>query len=729
MLDRLAALAHRRAWTLVALAAVLFVAGGAVGGSAFDVLKPFGFEDPASESVEARESLGRAAGYEPSPQLIALVEPGVPVRSRAGREQVEQVARELRRDPAVGLALTAFDGRRDGAAMVSADGRATYVLGFFVEGLDDEQEDEAAGRLEEALAGTATLGGFGAASRQIGETVESDLQRAEMVAVPMLLALSFWIFRSLVSAMLPLLIGGLSIVGALAGLRLGAEVTDLSIFAVNLVTGMGLGLSIDYSLFMVSRYREELARSGPGFEALRATMRTAGRTVVFSALTVASAMAALVVFPQRFLYSMGVGGSLVALFAGLVAVTVLPAVLALLGERVNSLAPRRLQRAAEDASRPASAGFWYRLSRTVMRRPLPIAATAATLMIVAGLPFLRADYIFADAGILPSETTARQVDDALKARFASGRTTPIAIEVRGGSPGAVGEGRRGSSGSAALSALVRRVRALDGVESVARPAPVGPGVSRIDVFAAQGEYSERSRELVRDIRGLGGAPRVRVAGSTAEFLDQQRSLADHLPLALAIIAMTTIAILFLMTGSVILPVKSLIMNLLTVSVAFGALVVVFQDGRFEGLLDYTSRGALDNSNAILLFAIVFGLSTDYGVFLLTRIKEARDAGAGDAESVAIGLERTGRIVSAAALLFCVALGAFLTSSIIFIKQFSLGTVVGVAVDATLVRALLVPSLMALLGRWNWWAPGPLRRLHARFGISEAGPAGDRAAAA
>jgi uncharacterized membrane protein YdfJ with MMPL/SSD domain len=706
VLDALAGFAHRRRRWIAVTAVLFFVVGGAVGSSAFDVLKPFGFEDPASESIESREALGRAAGVEPAPDLIALVEPGGQVRSLPAREQVAEVARVMDDDPSVGRVVTAFDRAEGGGPeMISRDGRATYVLGFFKEHLADDEQDDAAGRLVDELEGRATLGGFGAASFQIGETVETDLQRAELYAIPLLFVLSFWIFRSGVAALLPVMIGGLAIVGALAGLRLGAEATDLSIFAVNLVTGLGLGLAIDYSLFVVSRYREELARSGPGLEVLRRTMQTAGRTVLFSSLTVAAALAALLVFPQRFLYSMGVGGTLVALFAGLVALTVLPAVLALLGERVNALAPKRLQRAAADAARPAEAGFWYRLSRFVMRRPIGIATLAATVMIVAGLPFLRSDYVFADAGILPPETTARQVDDALASRFDETRTTPIVVEVRGAD---TGEAR----------VLTRRIRRIDGVEATAAPVRVGDGLFRIDVFSSETEYTDSSEQIVTDIRDLDGPVDLRVGGTTAEFIDQQESLATHLVPAVAIIAASTLCLLFLMTGSVILPIKSLIMNLLTVSVAFGALVLVFQDGRFEGLLDYSSRGALDNSNAILLFAIIFGLSTDYGVFLLNRIKEARDAGAGETESVAIGLERTGRIVSAAALLFCVAVGAFLTSSIIFIKQFSLGTVVGVAIDATIVRALLVPSLMRLLGRWNWWAPGPLRRLHARLGFSE-----------
>lgn len=715
MLDALARFAYRRSRIVALATVVFFLAAGAVGGSAFDVLKPFGFEDPEAESIVSREALGEAAGVEPAPSLVALVEPGGGVRSEAGRAQVAEVARIMRSDPAIGSAASPFDsGNGGGRAMVSEDGRAAYVLGFFAHGLGDEGEDEAAARLAEALSGKALLGGFGSASNQIGSTVEKDLQRAELLAFPILFLLAFWVFRSLVAAALPLLVGAIAIVGALAGLRLGGEVTDLSIFAVNVVTAMGLGLSIDYALFVVSRYREELAKrdafSGRAtriarWEALRTTMNTAGRTVVFSAVTVATAMGALVIFPQRFLYSMGLGGALVALFAGFVAITVLPAVLALLGPRVNALAPKRLQRAAADAARPAAAGFWYRLSRAVQRRPIAIATVTAAVMVLAGVPFLRSEFVFADAGILPPETSARQVDDALKDRFDRSRTTPIVVEAR-------------TADRAEARDLARRVAALEGVAEVGRPVPVGAGLTRLDVFSRAPQFADESQDVVREIRALPGPPEVRVGGATAEFVDQRTSLGDHLPTAVAIIALTTLVALFVMTGSLILPLKSLVMNLLTVSVAFGALVLVFQDGRLEGLLDYRSLGALDQSNAIFLFAVIFGLSTDYGVFLLSRIKEARDSGLDDSEAVAVGLERTGRLVSAAALLLGVALGAFATSSIIFIKQFALGAVVGIAVDATLVRALLVPSLMQLLGRWNWWAPRPLRRLHARLGLSE-----------
>jgi RND superfamily putative drug exporter len=439
-------------------------------------------------------------------------------------------------------------------------------------------------------------------------------------------------------------------------------------------------------------------------------MATAGRTVFFSSLTVAAALASLLVFPQRFLYSMGLGGSLVALLAALISLTVLPAVLTLLGARVNSLAPRALQRRAEADARPDEQGFWYRLSRFVMRRPVPIATFSALLLIVLGLPFLSIKFNTVDPTVLPEETSARQVYETVDTEFPPYRETPIWISVKGAGP-------------KATARIATEVRSTPGVAAVYPPQPLARDVTAIQAITADPYNSDESGATIGRLRELGAPPgaTVMVGGADADFVDFQDSLVRHLPLAFAIVVVATLVILFLMTGSVILPIKSLIMNILNLSAVFGLLVLIFQDGRFESLLDYSSPGAIEQTMPILLFAVAFGLSTDYAVFLLSRIKEARDNGASDSESVAIGLERTGRIVTAAALLFAVAIGAFATSQIIFIKENGVGTALAVLIDASIIRALLVPSLMELLGRWNWWAPAPLRRLHDRFGISETAP--------
>jgi RND superfamily putative drug exporter len=326
---------------------------------------------------------------------------------------------------------------------------------------------------------------------------------------------------------------------------------------------------------------------------------------------------------------------------------------------------------------------------------------------VLGLPFLGIKFNTVDPTVLPKSASARQAYDTVKAEFPPYRETPIWVDLEGG-------GRRG----AALFAA--RVRRVDGVAEVNPPQPLKGNVTAIQAISTHPFVSDASQETVKRIRNLPAPPgaNVKVGGATADFIDFQSSLGRHLPIALGIIVVATLTILFLMTGSVILPVKSLIMNFLNLSAVFGLLVLIFQDGRLQGFLDYTSPGAIEQTMPILLFAVAFGLSTDYAVFLLSRIKEARDNGASDTECVAIGLERTGRIVTAAAMLFAVAMFAFATSQIIFIKENGVGTALAVLIDASIVRALLVPSLMALLGKWNWWAPAPLRRLHDRIGISE-----------
>jgi uncharacterized membrane protein YdfJ with MMPL/SSD domain len=699
VIDRLARLADRRARLVLVVAGIFFLVAGAVGAGVADRLAPYGAEDPDTESVIASDRLEQA-GYRDT-GVVVLVR-GVDVRSPAGAARVERISRRLEADPDV--ASVADFTRTRSPDFVSKDGRSTYIAAALAP-TDDDAQGDAAERIVDELKGEpgVTVGGPAVAFRQVNQQVENDLRTAEMYAFPLLFLLSLLFFRSLVAALLPLLIGGLAIVSTFLMLRVASEVTTVSIFALNLVTGLGLGLAIDYSLFIVSRYREEIARSGPGPAAMRRTLQTAGRTVLFSSLTVAGAIAALIVFPQRFLYSMGIGGFCVALIAAAIALIVLPAVLTLLGSRVNSLSPPFLARRAERDARPAHEGFWYRLSQLVMRRPLRIAIVTATFLIVLGLPFLRIAFTSVDAQVLPESASARQVDDVLRADFPPFRDSPVTLAVGGGR-------------AAAERAMIDAAR-VPGAAAVGQPRELRGGVYAVDVVSNTSPLDERSQTLVRDLRELDGD--VLVTGSTAGFIDLQQSLGDHLPLVLAIVVAVTLVVLFVMTGSVVLPIKQVLMNALGLCAVFGILVLVFQDGRFEGLLGYTSQGGLESTQPLLLFAVLFGLSTDYGVFLLARIKEAHDTGLPNSEAVAVGLERTGRIVTAAALLFCIAIGAFVTSKIIFIKELGLGTAFAVLIDATIIRALLVPSLMQLLGKWNWWAPAPLSRLYARIGVREA----------
>jgi RND superfamily putative drug exporter len=385
---------------------------------------------------------------------------------------------------------------------------------------------------------------------------------------------------------------------------------------------------------------------------------------------------------------------------------VLPAILTVLGPRINALAPKRLQRAAEHEARPADHGFWYRLSHVVMRRPAPIAVASAALLIALGIPFMHIKFIQADARVLPSAASARQVETTLTRQFPPNRTSPLEVVI--GAPASSWQVRQ----------LAARIGNLPGVSAVAPAQAAGPHDALIEVAPVHGPLTSQTQKLAHDVRALKAPVYFGVAGETASFVDLEHSLGAHLPIVLAIVIGATLLVLFLFTGSVLLPVKAVVMNFLTVSAMFGILVFIFQNGHLQGLLSFHSLGALDATQPIFLFAVAFGLATDYGVFLLSRIKEARDAGASDAEAVAVGLERTGRIVTAAALLFAVAIGAFATSQVVFIKELGIGAALAVLIDASIIRALLVPSLMRLLGSANWWAPRPLRRLHDRLALKE-----------
>ena len=698
MIEALARLADRRAKQVVLVSAILFVAAGVLSAGVADRLDPYGADDPDTESVIA-DNLLQEAGFRET-GVVVLVD-GLDVRSPDDRRRVEELAGRLSSDPDV-ASVTSFVSTGS-PEFVSRDGNSTYLAAALRPTEDDARQDAGA-RIADSLAGQSgiSVGGPAVAENQVNEQVERDLRMAELFAFPLLFLLSLLFFRSLVAALLPLLVGALAIVGSFVILRVASEVTSVSIFALNVVTGLGLGLAIDYSLFIVSRYREELARTGPGLEAMRRTMATAGRTVLFSSLTVAGALAALLVFPQRFLYSMGLGGLFVSLMAAAIALIVLPAILTLLGRRVNALTPAVLARRAERDARPAERGFWYRLPRLVMRFPGRIAVAGAVVLLAMGIPFLDIQFTTVDAQVLPKAASARQVDDRLRAEFPPYRDTPVTLAVEG-----TGDDARRVAQSA---------ERVPGAAAVAPPTRLEGDVWAVNVISGAPPLADESRQLVRDLRALDDD--TLVTGFTASYVDLQSSLGDHLLLFLAIVAAVTLVVLFIMTGSIVLPVKQLIMNALGLSAVFGLLVLIFQDGRFESLLDYTSQDGLASTQMLFLFAVVFGLSTDYGVFLLSRIKEARDGGYSDADAVAVGLERTGRIVTAAALLFSIAIGAFVTSKLIFIKELGLGTALAVLIDATIIRALLVPSLMQLLGSWNWWTPGPLRRLHEKIGLSE-----------
>jgi uncharacterized membrane protein YdfJ with MMPL/SSD domain len=683
MLSRLADIHARQPRRIALLGLLMLMLLAAVGEPAASVLKARNdFEDPGSQAAAARTQIERATGAEPAAGVLALVQ--APPSSPA----VRSAARLLAADR--GVASVAVPSPGSPSPLIAQGGRSTMVAATLRAAADS---NEAAKRITAAFAARrdVLLGGRAVSGYQVGQQATADLGVAELLAFPLLALLAFLVFGG-AAALLPLAGGILSVLGAFAVLRLINAALPLSSFALNLVIGLGLGLAVDYSLFMVARFREELGGGAEVPDALRTTMATAGRTVIFSALTVAAATASLTVFPLRFLQSMGIGGAVVAIVAAVVALTVTPSLMVLLGRRIGS------PRAGRDG-----AGGWYRLARAIMRRPGAVAAGAAAVLLIAAVPDLRAHWSGVDASVLPSSRSARVVSDALAREFPRADPNPLELAVSA-PPSAGGE----------LADYARAISHQAGVTRVSAPVYVGASTWRIGASAAGPAIGVRAQRAVKEIRTLPSRYPVAVGGEPALFGDQQAAIAGGLPLAIGLLALSTLAILWLMTGSVILPLKALLMNAITVGAATGLLVVVFQDGRLTGPLAYTRPAGIESTDFLVLAALVFALSTDYGVFLLTRIKELRDQGMDDREAVALGLQRTGRLVTAAALLLAVAIGAFATSKIVFLKEIGLGTAAGVLLDAFVVRALLVPALMGLLGRWNWWAPAPLRRLHARL---------------
>jgi RND superfamily putative drug exporter len=707
-LNGLATLPSRRPKRVLALVGLLFVVaivlGAPVGGH---LHAQDAFRAQSSESVKVDHAVGAATGEEAGPQLLALIRTGQDVDSPATRAKVQAVADEIKRGTGVTRVLTYYDTHSP--AQLSRDGKATYVAAYFKDGREEDIQDSAEAIQEKITSKPEVIvGGPAIAGRQTGKQVGMDLGKAEGMAFPLLFLLSLFVFRGFVAALMPLFVGALTVFTTFFALRLINGVVEMSVFALNIVIALGLGLAIDYSLFIVSRYREELARGGTQSEALRRTVYTAGRTVLFSSITVAIALATLTIFPQPFLYSMGIGGAVCALIAATMALVALPSLLAVIGPRINAGAPKRWKAAAQQTARGEESGPWYRLAQGVMRRPLPVAVAATALLILMGLPALGIKFTGIDTTALPTTLSSRVVDDAIKADFPANAATAARVLVK--APPSAGT---------QVTDLQRQLRLLPGAITGGPPAqPLKGNLWLAQVQIRGGPLAKDSKDLVKTIRARNWAFPVTVAGETAAFLDQSRTVSDRLPIVVAALCLLTAFVLFLMTGSVVIPLKSLVMNFLSLFAAFGLLVLIFQKGNLEGPLGYTSQGAIELSQPVLLFAIAFGLSTDYAVFLLTRIAEARARGASNRDAVAIGLERTGRIVTQAAVLFCVAIGAFATSKVIFIKEVGIGTALAVIIDATIVRAFLVPSLMAMLGERNWWAPKPLRRLHAKIGLKE-----------
>lgn len=707
MFTKLADISTNRPKRVLILAALVAVAALVLSAGLPERLASQGFQNPGSESQQAIDDIADAAGFDPDAQIVALVTlPSGGRDAAANSKALQSAAAKLKELDGVVTITSAGEGPpAQRKALTSTDGKQALVVANLAPGAEETDAGEEAIAAFEGDENVA-LGGAVIAQHYVSTTVEEDLRTSEMIAFPLLFLISLFVFRSLIAAALPLMIGAITIPLTFAMIGFYNEITSLSIFALNLTTGLGLGLAIDYSLLMVTRYREELDAGATTAQAVRTTIGTAGRTIAFSSLTVAGSVLVLAIFPLKFLYSMALSGFTVAIASAIVALTVLPALLMLLGPRINKFSVAR---------KPASASNerWYHLAKGVMRRPVLTTIVTAGVVVVMALPLTNISFTSVDATVLPSENSAHVVEDAIQAGFPpSSANSEIFVAVKGAQKDA-----------AQLSEQATRV---DGVASVGPVNEIGDGTWQFDVFAEQPRYSASTTAAAEDIRLLDSKLDYKVGGFAASFVDQRATIIDKVPLALLLIGLITFVVLFVMTGSVVLPIKTFIMNIATLAATFGILTFIFGEGRLEGLLGYDSQNALEMTQPVLLFALAFGLATDYGVFLLGRIKELHDSGMDSNEAVAQGVARTGRVITSAALLFCVAIGAFSLSSIVFIKELGIGTALAVAIDATLIRALLVPALMVLLGDYNWWAPKWMQRLHGRIGFSE-GPSAPAAA--
>ena len=738
-MQRIAWLAIAAPRRIIAAAALAMIAAAIFGIPVAKSLSAGGFQDPTSESSRATQLLTDKFGQGDLQLLITVCAPdgfaGGPARA-AGTD----IAGQLGRSPHVPSVTSPWTVPPEAATeLVSRDGNCGLIVAGINGGKNNAQRyaDALADQVVHDRDGvTVRSGGLAMMNRQITELSQRDLLLVELIAIPLSFIVLIRVFSGLLAAAVPIAVGGMAILGSMAVLHLIALGTDVSIFALNLSTAMGLALAIDYTLLIISRFRDELAGGASRDDALVHTMATAGRTVLFSATTVALSMAVMILFPMYFLKSFAYAGIATVGFAALAAVVVTPATIVLLGDRLDSLdvrrLARRLLRRPEPVPRPIEREFWYRSAQVVMRRAAPIGLAVIALLLLLGTPFLGVRWGLPDDRVLPRSASAHQVGDQLRNDFANNSATAVTVVV----PDA--NGLRPTDMDRYAADLSR----VPDVTAVSAPTGTFVGGTRVGPpSAATGEaqgsafltvastaplFSDKSGaqlDRLHAVAGPGGRP-VEITGSAQINRDSVDSITSRLPLVLGLIAVIMFGLLFLLTGSVVLPLSALILNLLSLTAAFGAMVWIFQDGNL-GALGTTSTGTLVANIPVLLFCIAFGLSMDYEVFLVSRIREfwlasARTRADND-ESIALGLARTGRVITAAALVMSISFAALTAAHVSFMRMFGLGLTLAVLVDATLVRMVLVPAFMHLLGTRNWWAPEPLVWLHERFGLSDEHP--------
>jgi len=708
------ALARRRR-PVLALTLVFVAFAAAWGTGVFGKLSSGdNFTPPASQSQHEANLAGQVFGRNDADVVVLYHSADMTVADPAYRQAVTAALSSL---PGADVARVTTYWSSGSPSLVSTDRHSSYAV-LQLTGSDDAARHTSYDAIKAdldpaslAAAGvTARVGGNVPMEVAVNSEVSADIAKAEGFSMPVLLILLLVIFGSLAAASLPLAVGGLAILGSFTVLRLLTMATTVSIYSLNITTILGVGLGIDYGLFMVTRFREELHRQPTVERAVGRTVATAGRTVAVSGVTVAVALTSLMLFPEDFLRSMGYGGVATVAVDVLAAIIVLPALLAVLGPRVNAL---RIRRSVQRPGQQESSGAWYRLAASVMRRPLVYITVITIALLALAAPFLRISWGGTDPRTLPAASTVRQVSEALDSQFPVNSTDPIEALITGAGA---------SAGGPALASYLHHIDAIPGVTG-AQVTGVKGDVIRVDIGYTPAPVSSAARNIVTQVRALAppAGTAVLVGGTTAGLVDELASLGATLPWMALLVCLSTFVLLFLAFGSVVLPVKAIVMNALSLAATFGVVVWIFQWGHLSGLLRFTPTGSIDPTMPILMLAIIFGLSMDYEVFLLSRIRERYDLTGDNTAAVAAGLQRTGGLITSLALLLIIVVGAFSASGITFIKLMGVGMIVALIVDATVVRVLLVPATMRLLGRANWWAPRPLRGLYARYGIKEESP--------
>lgn len=720
MFGRIGRFAATHARAVLVVTVLVVIGAGALGFTAFGKLQTDGgFDDPAAESSQAQALLNAEFGGENDVVVLMTATEGT-VDSPAVRTAAAALTERMRADGTL-VDLTSYF-TTEAPPMRSADGRYAIAVAKLTDDGDVEDLRDAYDTTSGPLA--VAIGGPDAVGTDIGDQVGSDLALAESIAVPIILVLLVVVFGSVIAALLPLAIGAIAVLGTFALLSILGSMTDVSVFAINLTTALGLGLAIDYALLMVSRFREELAAGRDTTDAVTRTVETAGRTIMFSALTVAVALSALLMFPLYFLRSFAYAGVGVVIIAMLSAILVLPALLAVLGPKVNSLRLPWLKKTPGSVS-----AVWAKVARAAMRRPVLAGAPVVILLVIAAIPLLRVEFGTPDDRVLTTASETRVVGDVLRANFPTDDSRTMQLVTRQ------------EAASTQVSYYAAELSRVPGVSSVATSAgtfadgrAVGEadpsmaaesGVQRLAVTTDHDAHSAAGQDLVDEVRAVPTAGMdVLVGGEAARLVDSKSSIGERLPLAAGLIAISTFLLLFLFTGSVLQPLRALLFNVLGLSATLGAMVMIFQEGWLSSWLGFTPL-PLDTSMLVLLFCIVFGLSMDYEVFVISRIKEMQSLGHAPTDAVAHGLSRTGRLITMAAVLLAVSLLAFGTSGVSFIQMFGIGSGLAILIDATLIRGVLVPVGMRVLGRAAWWSPRWLRRVHGRVGLSE-GPASEPA---